>query len=189
MFALQSQIAGAKVVSNVAPKKQQRSTVVSAKLSHGKGAPSFSHAHFFGSCLRRRRRKAIQTITTKKLLSFKKEKWIGAFACTSLLLSSSSSSSSFEGRGGSRTKRGRIVWRRVVFFFACTHTRVRMCFFGWVVVCFVGDIFPLIPPLDSRPLVSSHQRKALFFPPFFCAFFLFLQLLFYQLQTRISLFS
>jgi hypothetical protein len=38
MFALQSQIAGAKVVSKVVAKKQQRSTVVSAKISHGKGA-------------------------------------------------------------------------------------------------------------------------------------------------------
>merc|ERR1739841_181991 len=37
MFALQSQIAGAKVVSKVVAKKQQRSTVVSAKISHGKG--------------------------------------------------------------------------------------------------------------------------------------------------------
>merc|ERR1711990_141973 len=37
MFALQSQIAGAKVVSKVVANKQQRSTVVSAKISHGKG--------------------------------------------------------------------------------------------------------------------------------------------------------
>merc|ERR1711959_407819 len=37
MFALQSQIAGGKVVSKVVAKKQQRSTVVSAKISHGKG--------------------------------------------------------------------------------------------------------------------------------------------------------
>merc|ERR1712057_123229 len=37
MFALQSQIAGAKVVSKVVAKKQQRSTVVSAKIAHGKG--------------------------------------------------------------------------------------------------------------------------------------------------------
>ena len=37
MFALQSQIAGAKVVSKVVAKKQQRSTVVSAKMAHGKG--------------------------------------------------------------------------------------------------------------------------------------------------------
>merc|ERR1711943_138421 len=37
MFALRSQIAGAKVVSKVVAKKQQRSTVVSAKISHGKG--------------------------------------------------------------------------------------------------------------------------------------------------------
>ena len=37
MFALQSQIAGAKVVSKVVANKQQRSTVVSAKIAHGKG--------------------------------------------------------------------------------------------------------------------------------------------------------
>ena len=37
MFALQSQIAGAKVVSQVVAKKQQRSTVANAKISHGKG--------------------------------------------------------------------------------------------------------------------------------------------------------
>ncbi|CAL6285911.1 unnamed protein product [Bathycoccus prasinos] len=37
MFALQSQIAGAKVVSKVIANKQQRSTVVSAKIAHGKG--------------------------------------------------------------------------------------------------------------------------------------------------------
>jgi hypothetical protein len=37
MFALQSQIAGAKVVSQVVAKKQQRSTVANAKMAHGKG--------------------------------------------------------------------------------------------------------------------------------------------------------
>merc|ERR1712188_125160 len=54
MFALQSQIAGAKVVSKVVAKKQQRSTVVSAKISHGKdgeeGGRAFNNDAFGMIC-------------------------------------------------------------------------------------------------------------------------------------------